>query len=38
MNIPQSDSDIETSSGASVVPTTARDAGVDVCFANPGTT
>ncbi|WP_027814128.1 acetolactate synthase large subunit [Burkholderia cenocepacia] len=38
MNIPQSDSDIETSSGASVVLTTARDAGVDVCFANPGTT
>jgi acetolactate synthase I/II/III large subunit len=38
MNIPQLDSDTEARSGASVVLTTARDAGVDVCFANPGTT
>ncbi|RQS23055.1 acetolactate synthase large subunit [Burkholderia sp. Bp8992] len=38
MNIPQLDSVTEASSGASVVLTTARDAGVDVCFANPGTT
>ncbi|KVL19492.1 acetolactate synthase large subunit [Burkholderia sp. MSMB1826] len=38
MNIPQSDSDTEARSGASVVLATARDAGVDVCFANPGTT
>lgn len=38
MNIPQLGSDTEARSGASVVLTTARDAGVDVCFANPGTT
>ncbi|KWU27712.1 acetolactate synthase large subunit [Burkholderia cenocepacia] len=38
MNIPQLDSDTEARSGASVVLATARDAGVDVCFANPGTT
>ncbi|KVH54930.1 acetolactate synthase [Burkholderia sp. MSMB1072] len=38
MNNPQSDSDTEARSGASVVLATARDAGVDVCFANPGTT
>ncbi|WP_322083680.1 acetolactate synthase large subunit [Burkholderia sp. BCC1972] len=38
MNLPQLDSVTEASSGASVVLTTARDAGVDVCFANPGTT
>ncbi|VWB18854.1 acetolactate synthase large subunit [Burkholderia metallica] len=38
MNIPQLDTDTGTRSGASVVLETARDAGVDVCFANPGTT
>jgi len=38
MNIPQLDFDTGTRSGASVVLETARDAGVDVCFANPGTT
>lgn len=38
MNIPQLDIDTGTRSGASVVLETARDAGVDVCFANPGTT
>ena len=38
MNIPQLDTDTGTRSGASIVLETARDAGVDVCFANPGTT
>ncbi|WP_419690563.1 acetolactate synthase large subunit [Burkholderia theae] len=38
MNIPQLDTDTGTRSGASIVLQTARDAGVDVCFANPGTT
>ncbi|WP_321781851.1 acetolactate synthase large subunit [Burkholderia pyrrocinia] len=38
MDIPQLDTDTGTRSGASVVLETARDAGVDVCFANPGTT
>ncbi|WP_017924506.1 thiamine pyrophosphate-binding protein, partial [Burkholderia glumae] len=38
MNLPQLHRDAEASSGASVVLTTARDAGVGVCFANPGTT
>ncbi|MCA8430341.1 acetolactate synthase large subunit [Burkholderia seminalis] len=38
MNIPQLDIDAGTRSGAGVVLATARDAGVDVCFANPGTT
>ncbi|MDA0570054.1 acetolactate synthase large subunit [Burkholderia gladioli] len=38
MEIPQLDGVVGTQSGASVVLATARDAGVDVCFANPGTT
>ncbi|UVS97750.1 acetolactate synthase large subunit [Burkholderia glumae] len=38
MNLPQLHRDTEARSGASVVLTTARDAGVGVCFANPGTT
>ncbi|AOJ91027.1 acetolactate synthase [Burkholderia sp. MSMB0856] len=38
MNIPQLDTEAGTRSGAGVVLAMARDAGVDVCFANPGTT
>lgn len=38
MNIPQLDIDAGPRNGAGVVLATARDAGVDVCFANPGTT
>ncbi|WP_425111490.1 hypothetical protein [Burkholderia anthina] len=38
MEIPELDTDTGTRDGASVVLETARDHGVDICFANPGTT
>ncbi|MEC4599325.1 thiamine pyrophosphate-binding protein, partial [Burkholderia vietnamiensis] len=38
MEIPHLDTDARTRDGASIVLETARERGVDVCFANPGTT
>lgn len=38
MEIPELHTDTGTRDGASVVLETARDHGVDICFANPGTT